>query len=156
MKFFFRHFSFIALSFFSVHSATAHDAAIHEPTKQENLAVIPESIDRVQVSVVNNHLVRVIQHNMELEPLLQFEIMERPDFHVIRRLDIREVPFEERVLKFNEGSGAYIEKVELKKKSIEIQVDYYYLKAGSVLLDCRLTVENNQFTPLTCKEHPQE
>ena len=113
-------------------------------------AFIPVSISQVQMDVIEGHIVRVIQHNMELNPVLQFEMMTRPRFEVVDHLTLTSIPFNGEALSFKDSSGAFVEAVKIREKDIAIDFEYFYLKGGSVLLNCILPVKERRFLALSC------
>jgi hypothetical protein len=119
------------------------------PDKQLG-AFIPVSINQVQMDVIEGHIVRVIQHNMELNPVLQFELMTRPRFEVVDHLTLTSIPFNGEELSFKDSSGAFVEAVKIREKDIVIDFDYFYLKGGEVLLNCILPVKEGKFLAVSC------
>jgi hypothetical protein len=113
-------------------------------------AFIPESVSHVEMAVVGSHIVRVIQHNMELNPVIQFEVMARPDFKVIDSLMVTSIPFKGDTLSFKESSGAFVEGVKFIENGVEVEFEYFYLRGGSVMLRCMLPVEGGEFRQLEC------
>jgi hypothetical protein len=72
-------------------SAVTSKNNIIEPHTSEE--PIPVSISSVQMNVLGKSIVRIIQHNMELSPILQIELMSRPNFDIIDSVTIRQLPF---------------------------------------------------------------
>lgn len=111
---------------------------------------IPVSVSNVQTELMGDNIVRIIQHNMELSPILQIELLSRPNFKVINALTIRELPFNGAQLSLQESSGAFVESISIEESHIDIVFDYFYLHGGSLLLSCRLGVMQSLFAPLDC------
>jgi hypothetical protein len=114
--------------------------------------VIPVSINHVETDVIGQDIVRVIQYNMELNPILQVELMSRPNFQVIDSLTISGLPYRDEMLSFKNSSGAFVEGSKFLDTGVEIEFEYFYLRGGSILLDCLLPVKDGRFLALTCKE----
>lgn len=119
-------------------------------TNIEISSSIPASVSNVQTELMGDNIVRVIQHNMELNPILQVELLSRPNFKPINALTIRALPFNNAQLSLQDSSGAFVESISIEESHIDIVFDYFYLHGGSLLLSCRLTVKKSLFSPLDC------
>lgn len=118
--------------------------------KPDTPHTLPRSIVQVTTDLVGEHIVRVIQHNMELNPLVQFEIMQRADFSLVDTLTLTEVPFQGRQLSFKNSSGAYIEGVEINEEQILIEIEYSPLQGEAIQLSCTLPVNKGMFLKIHC------
>jgi hypothetical protein len=130
--------------FFYIESAAPANEKLH--------AVIPVTINHVEMDVIGQDIVRIIQYNMELNPILQVELMSRPNFQVVDSLTISELPYMGEVLSFKKSSGAFVEGTKFLGTGIDFEFEYFYLRGGSVLLSCLLPVKSGRFHALTCKE----
>ncbi len=120
------------------------------PANEKLHAVIPVTINHVEMDVIGQDIVRIIQYNMELNPILQVELMSLPNFQVVDSLTISELPYMGEVLSFKKSSGAFVEGTKFLDTGIEFE--YFYLRGGSVLLSCLLPVKGGKFHALTCNE----
>ena len=111
---------------------------------------VPISVSSIQMDIVGNSLVRIIQHNMEHNPIVQLEIMSQPELKVLSILTIKEIPYQDEVLSFKNSAGIYVEEIKLEQDYINMVFDYFYLQGGSVLVSCNLPVENSTFAELQC------
>ncbi|OZG70767.1 hypothetical protein BTA51_24620 [Hahella sp. CCB-MM4] len=111
---------------------------------------IPASVSQVQTEIVNGQIVRIIQHNMELNPTVQFELLSRPNFEAIQTLTISEIPYDGEMLSLKDSSGAFVEDISIENNHVNILFDYYFLEGGSVLLECELPVTKESFDALQC------
>ncbi|MBU6955768.1 hypothetical protein [Hahella sp. HN01] len=111
---------------------------------------VPASVSQIKTEVVNGQVVRIVQHNMELNPIIQFEILSRPNFNPIETLTVKELPYNNQELSLSKSSGAFVEDVFLNGSSIEFTIEYFYVEGGSVMLSCEIPVSKNHFDPLQC------
>ena len=124
--------------------------ACANPSINENSSGVPVSVSDVHMGVVGDRIVRAIQHNMELNPMIQFEIMARPDFKVIHTVTITEVTIGNEKLSFRNSGGAFVEDIQVKDDHVSIAIDYFYLNGGSALLSCSLPVKGGYFGGIRC------
>lgn len=117
-------------------------------------AIIPVSVSHVEMDVVGSNIVRIIQHNMELNPIIQFEVMERPEFKVVDSLTLSSLPFNGEDLSLKESSGSFVESLNIHEHGIDIKVEYFYLRGGAILLNCTLPVKEGKFLSLSCTGSP--
>ncbi len=118
----------------------------------ENSSGVPVSVSDVHIGVVGERIVRAIQHNMELNPVIQFEIMARPDFNVIHTVSITQVTIGNEKLSFKNSGGAFVEDIQIKDDHVSIKIDYFYLNGGSTLLSCSLPVKGDYFAEIKCSK----
>lgn len=113
---------------------------------------VPLSVSNVRTGLVGDSLVRSIQHNMEINPILQFEIISRPIVDVLDAITIKDISCGGKTLSFRNSSGAYVEEISFQENSVEFVVDYFHLEGGSIALLCTLPVSNDRFSQLSCIE----
>lgn len=101
---------------------------------------IPVSISTVETNRVGDSLVRVIRHNMEIHPVVEFERLLPPEMKRAETLVISELPMKSETLKLSGGGGTFIEELLFKDEVIEITFEYYYLRGGAALIRCVLPV----------------
>jgi hypothetical protein len=111
------------------------------------------SVSNVKTGLVGDSLVRAIQHNMEINPIIQFEIISRPIIDVLDFITIKDIPFSGETLSFENSSGAYVEGIYFKENSVEFEFDYFYSDGGSVSITCTIPVRDNHFFSLDCVEN---
>ncbi len=116
-----------------------------------NSSGVPVSVNHVELALLGDDIVRVIKHNMEANPILQFEIMERPDFTVLETLTISEISVGDTVMNFKNSSGVFIEELNVEDDHIFVLFDYIPLNGSNQLIACSLSVENSRFKPLACE-----
>ncbi|MEJ3628782.1 hypothetical protein WFH55_13300, partial [Vibrio vulnificus] len=56
---------------------------------------LPVSIDRVETYRINGFLIRIVKHNMEVEPLLEIDKITTPEFRIVDSLEITSVFIED-------------------------------------------------------------
>ncbi|WLQ12762.1 hypothetical protein O5O45_23830 [Hahella aquimaris] len=111
---------------------------------------VPASVSQVQTEIVNGQIVRIVQYNMEINPIIQFEILSRPDFEPIQALTVGELPYGPETLSLRDSSGAFVEKVTVEDTHISIVFEYFFIEGHSALLECQLPVSGKHFGPFQC------
>jgi hypothetical protein len=110
---------------------------------------IPMSISSVDTRRVGESLIRVIQHNMEINPIVEVERLSTPDLKREQFLVVSKLPINSEELNLATGSGAYLEEVIFNDSSIEFVFEYFYKKGGSDIVKCNLPVSPS-IKKLTC------
>ncbi len=114
---------------------------------------LPLSVDSVETHRVNDSLVRIIRHNMELQPLLEIERISTPDIKLMEILKIDAVTVNGETLRFTDSDGVFIETLKIHKGIVEFTLDYYFRRGGNTLIQCTINVNNNKLGMLNCKHH---
>ena len=123
----------------------------------ESKATIPLSINNVEVLRVHGNLVRVIQHNMELLPQLEIEVIAVPELVLLKRLVITQVTTANEVIDFTDSAGSFIDSLSLKKDFISFSLDHFRKgkSGGSVQVDCRIDLKGGGLSEPICIEKLQ-
>ncbi len=114
---------------------------------------LPLSVDSVETHRVDDSLVRIIRHNMELQPLLEIERISTPDIKLVETLKIDAVTVNGETLRFKESDGVFIETLKIHKGIVEFTLGYYFHRGGNPLIQCTINVNNNKLGMLNCKHH---
>ncbi len=113
-------------------------------------SVLPASIDKVQTYRVNDFLVRVVKHNMEVNPILEIDKISTPEFRVIDSLKIKSVIVGNEELIFNGSSGVFVESFSSKNSDIFFSLEYFYLEGGSNYIDCVVSFNEGLISAPKC------
>ncbi|WP_413114116.1 hypothetical protein [Thaumasiovibrio sp. DFM-14] len=119
-------------------------------TVSSNSSMLPASIDKVETYRINDFLVRVIKHNMEVNPILEIDKIITPEFCVIDSIKINSVTVANEELSFNESSGVFVESISSKHNEILFSLEYFYLEGGSNYIDCAISFNDNSITTPKC------
>lgn len=111
---------------------------------------VPVSVSHIELGVVGDRIVRVIQHNMELNPIVQVEILSRPDYKITNATTIIELPFGEDNLSLKNSSGAFVEELSINDDHVNMVFEYFPLKGSSIVLSCNLAINADEFSKLKC------
>jgi hypothetical protein len=126
------------------------DAYPQQSTQLSNKSSnIPTSISSVVTRRVGDSLIRVIQHNMEINPIVEVERLSTPDLKRVQILVVSKLSVNSEELNFALGSGAYLEEVIFNDSSIELVFEYFYKEGGSDIFRCNLPVSPS-IKKLTC------
>lgn len=112
---------------------------------------LPYSVDRVETFRVNEQLVRVIVHNMELEPRLDLELMAAPSGKLLDSTTVTKIQVNGELLDFAQSSGVFVEGVEAADSGVQVTFDYFYLQGGSNLIKCYVVVQTGSIGEPECR-----
>jgi hypothetical protein len=84
--------------------------------KEIKYSGVPVSINHIEVHRVGNHLIRIIKHNMELEPKVELEFILPPEMQIKDYLSITSAKTPEREYSFKTSDGVFVENIEINKK----------------------------------------
>ncbi len=121
---------------------------------EEWVPVIPVQISDVKTRLIKNeHLIRIIEFNTEMEPKLVFERLSRPVKKVLEKRVIEKVKLGNRVIRFKDSAAMGFESVDVDNNKIIFSVYYAYpgKGGGSVDFDCHVQV-GNRFSEPVCHE----
>lgn len=120
--------------------------------EQQKSSGIPASINKIDTQRVGDQLVRVIKHNMELEPKIELEIFQPPEMILQDYLSITSVKTSQQEYSFKESDGVFVEDIKIKEKNVEITFEYYLPKSDAITLNCSIPILKNNFGPRICKK----
>jgi hypothetical protein len=113
-------------------------------------SALPASIDKVETYRVNDFLVRVIKHNMEVNPILEIDKIITPEYKIVNSLKINSIIVNDDELKFNESSGVFVESFSSKDDNVLFSLDYFHLDGGSNYIECTFSFGANLINPPKC------
>lgn len=102
---------------------------------------LPPTVTRVETFNIDEHIVRVTLHNMELEPKVGIELLKTPRLQLLDSEVLTQITLNGETLSFAESSGAFVESVEPLANGITIVFDYFYLRGGSDLIRCQVPIQ---------------
>nr|WP_086939554.1 hypothetical protein [Thaumasiovibrio occultus] len=114
-------------------------------------AAVPVSVSKIETYLINEQLVRVIQHNMEVNSVLEIEILSRPIEKVLQHRAITEVTVGEETLRFADSAGTFVEAFGATDDSVTFTLDYFYRRGGNYLIDCVVSVDSAALNPPVCQ-----
>lgn len=113
--------------------------------------VIPLSVDHVETHRVGDHLVRVIQHNMELLPQINLELLSVPTVSLIDSIAIDSIQLDGKKRRFSDSSGVFVEGITIENNSIQIKLDYYFSDEDAAMVSCSVRITDT-FQPPECSK----
>ena len=119
--------------------------------KPGDVSLLPLSVASVETHRVDDSLIRIVRHNMELKPLLEIERITTPGRTLAEALRIDSVTVEGELLEFKDITGVFVESISLNDSTVVFVLDYFFLRGGSVLIRCVVDVGNNQLGTPNCK-----
>ena len=120
--------------------------------EQQKHSGVPASINNIKVHRVDDHLIRIIKHNMEIEPKVELEFILPPEMKIIDYLSITSAKTTDREYIFTNSDGVYVEGIDVTKEAIEIAFEYYLPKSEAVRLSCKIPISNEGFGSIACEK----
>ena len=120
--------------------------------EQKNSSGVPVSINKIETHRVNDYLIRIVKHNMELEPKVELELFQPPEMNLKDYLSITSVKTAERLYSFKESDGVFVEDIKVNKGTVEITFEYYVPKSEPVRLECKIPTSIKGFAPIACSK----
>jgi len=127
-------------------------AACSAKQSEKGTSTLPTSINEVQTYRMGENLIRVIRHNMEVEPRFDIELLSTPDFKVIDNLSVQQITADGEPLSFSESQGVFVEDFGIEGASVFVKFDYFYLHSGSDLILCSVEIEKEALGKLVCNK----
>lgn len=118
---------------------------------------IPLSIRHIETKRIDNSLVRIIKHNMEMNPVLEIERLKIPGSDFVDKMTIKSVAVEhlgnKLDLEFEKSSGVFIEEIKFDNGYVVFDLEFLGLthRDPNFNLQCSVDVRNNEFSAPKCK-----
>lgn len=135
---------------FLVSTACSSPSGVPPVSGTLSVSGVPVSVSHIDLGLVGDRIVRVIQHNMELNPIVQIEVLSRPDYKIINATTITELPFGVDDLSLKNSSGAFVEELSINDDHVNMVFEYFPLKGSSIMLSCNLAINADEFSKLKC------
>lgn len=120
-------------------------------------AVLPASLSSVSSYRVNEQLVRIAIHNMEVNPLIEIDTIDTPSYTLNDSKKINSILLDKEVLAFTDSAGVFVEDYGKRGTKLFFVLDYFYLQSGSVLVNCEVSFNKGKIMQPECsvKEHEE-
>ncbi|WP_230848919.1 hypothetical protein [Vibrio campbellii] len=113
-------------------------------------AVLPASLSSVSSYRVNEQLVRIAIHNMEVNPLIEIDTIDIPSYTLNDSKKIKSILLDKEVLAFTDAAGVFVEDNGKRGTKLFFVLDYFYLQSGSVLVDCEVSFNKGKIIQPEC------
>lgn len=113
-------------------------------------AVLPASLSSVSSYRVNEQLVRIAIHNMEVNPLIEIDTIDTPSYTLNDSKKIKSILLDKEVLAFTDSAGVFVEDYGKRGTKLFFVLDYFYLQSGSVLVDCEVSFNKGKIMQPEC------
>ncbi len=113
-------------------------------------AVLSASLSSVSSYRVNEQLVRIAIHNMEVNPLIEIETIDTPSYTLNDSKKIKSILLDKEVLAFTDSAGVFVEDYGKRGTKLFFVLDYFYLQSGSVLVDCEVSFNKGKIMQPEC------
>ncbi|HHC7352623.1 TPA: hypothetical protein ACN30S_001291 [Vibrio campbellii] len=113
-------------------------------------AVLPASLSSVSSYRVNEQLVRIAIHNMEVNPLIEIDTIDTPSYTLNDSKKIKSILLDKEVLAFTDAAGVFVEDYGKRGTTLFFVLDYFYLQSGSVLVDCEVSFNKGKIIQPEC------
>lgn len=114
-------------------------------------AFLPLSIDQVETYRVEDHLLRLIKHNMEIEPLFELELIEPGELKGVDRREVTSITLDGKTLSFAESAGVFVESMGVSNEGATLVLEYFYLQGSAVMIECTFPIVNQKIEPPQCQ-----
>lgn len=114
---------------------------------------VPLSINKIETYRIKNQVVRIIKHNMEINPKIELELIKTPELTIQDYLVIASVKTPNREYIFKKSDGVFVEALDVDGDEIQITFEYYVPKGSTIALNCKIIVSEKAFEPTQCKEN---
>lgn len=114
---------------------------------------VPLSINKIETHRIKNQVVRIIKHNMEINPQIELELIKTQEFSIQDYVVITSVKTPEREYIFKKSDGVFVEAIEVAREEIRITFEYYIPKGNTIELNCKIPVNEKGFSSTQCKEN---
>lgn len=113
-------------------------------------AVLSASFSSVSSYRVNEQLVRIAIHNMEVNPLIEIDTIDTPSYTLNDSKKIKSILLDKEVLAFTDSAGVFVEDYGKRGTKLFFVLDYLYLQSGSVLVDCEVSFNKGKIMQPEC------
>ncbi|WP_394156977.1 hypothetical protein [Vibrio campbellii] len=113
-------------------------------------AVLSASLSSVSSYRVNEQLVRIAIHNMEVNPLIEIDTIDTPSYTLNDSKKIKSILLDKEVLAFTDSAGVFVEDYGKRGTKLFFVLDYFYLQSGSVLVDCEVSFNKGKIIQPEC------
>ncbi|MGR4988648.1 hypothetical protein ACPV3U_03625 [Vibrio rotiferianus] len=113
-------------------------------------AVLPASLSSVSSYRVNEQLVRIAIHNMEVNPLIEIDTIDTPSYTLNDSKKIKSILLDKEVLAFTDSAGVFVEDYGKRGTKLFFVLDYFYLQSGSVRVDCEVSFNKGKIMQPEC------
>lgn len=111
---------------------------------------LPLSIDQVETYRVGEHLLRLIKHNMEMEPVFELELIDPIGPRGLDRQEMTSILLGGETLNFSESAGVFIESMGVNKEGATLVLEYFHQQGGVDRIECVVPVINRKITAPKC------
>ena len=127
------------------------------PLDSQPASSIAPSVDRVETYRVDESLIRIIEHNLEVgpvetTPLLEIERFKTPEVKLAEVIRVNNIKVGKKTFDFQDTAGVFIETLDLNDDTIVFTVEFFYRRSGgSEMIKCKVSSNNNKLGPLNCR-----
>ncbi|WP_347330535.1 hypothetical protein [Marinimicrobium locisalis] len=114
-------------------------------------AFLPLSIDQVETYRVEDLLLRLIKHNMEIEPRFELELIKPGGRKGVDRREVTSITLDGKTLSFTESAGVYVESMGANNEGATLVLEYFHLQGSAVMIECTFPVVNQKIEPPQCQ-----
>lgn len=114
---------------------------------------VPLSINKIETHRIKDQVVRIIKHNMEINPKVELELIKTEEFSIQDYVVITSVKTPDREYIFKKSDGIFVEAIEVDREEIRITFEYYIPKGNTIALNCKIPVSEKGFSSTQCKEN---
>lgn len=125
-------------------------ACAQQPVASGLSSDVPLSVWGIELKRVNNQLIRVLRHNMEIEPKIVIERIATPDLTLLEKLEVTGFEYGDEKYTFADSQGAFLESLDIDGQAVHFAIEFYFNQGGSALLNCSVRIEADKLVQQEC------
>lgn len=118
---------------------------------QPETSGIPASINHIETHRAGDQILRVIKHNMELNPVLELELFDTPDMKIADYKKLENVIWNGKTIVFKDADAIYVDSINLIKNKLSLDFDYFPPQGEERHFTCEVQINAVDITDPECK-----
>lgn len=112
---------------------------------------IPLAIDSIETQRVDEHLLRLVVYNTELEPKITIQLIETPVLKLAQQRIIDKMKLNGNVYDFKQDGDIDIQQTAIKHGVVSIQMEFLPHKGtASFVARCQVNANHNRLSEIQC------
>lgn len=117
---------------------------------QPETSGIPASINHIETHRAGDQILRVIKHNMELNPVLELELFDTPDMKIADYKKLENVIWNGKTIVFKNSDAIYIDSISMEQNQLSVAFDYFPPKGDESHFICKLQIKPSSISTPVC------
>lgn len=126
-----------------------------QANKEALQPAIPLFVAELDTYRVRDEIIRIVTAYETHSPMVYIERIKTPDFVLLEQFTVNSITLStgnknEKILDFDNISGVFIEKIDMKNTTLSILFDYIPARGSGFLVDCTIFIGEKEFEPMQC------